>query len=283
MNNQDESWTEIISPKTNLFDFKLKEVWRYRDLIVLFVKRDFVSAYKQTVLGWLWHIITPFINVVLYTLVFNKIANLSTEGVPPFLFQTISYTTWGYFVACFGSASGVFGGNAHLFSKVYFPRLSVPLASCLSAFFKLLIQLAFAVIVWIYYYWQGIKILPTLYLLAVPFLFLLMTVMGLGLGMFISALTTKYRDLQNVVGYGVAAMMYGSAVLYPLSQIPEVYREYAGYNPLIPIMEAMRQAFLGIGTFDWQALSISAVLAVLFFILGIMAFNKAERNFIDTV
>jgi lipopolysaccharide transport system permease protein len=278
-----EQWTEIITPDHHWFQLKLRELWRYRDLILLFVRRDFLAAHKQTVLGGLWHIITPFINTVLYTVVFNQIAGLTTEGVPPILFQAISYTIWGYFISCFSTASGTLLGNAALFSKVYFPRMSVAVAGSLSALLRLGIQLLVVLMLWAWFVVKGNAPVPTSYLAFVPLILLIMTVGGLGAGAIVSALTVKYRDLNMFVGYGVAALMYGSAVLYPLAQVPASLKPYTAYNPLIPLMEATRFGFFGIGSWQWEAIGISAAIAVVVFLIGLAAFHRAERTFIDSV
>jgi len=284
MKENQEQWTEVITGEHEWMNFKLKEVWRYRDLIRLFVWRDFVAAYKQTLLGPLWHFINPFLSTILYTVVFGVIAQVDMEGVPPFLFQLASVTCWGYFARCFSVTQITFLGNAGIFGKVYFPRLTVPIAGVLSTLIQLGIMIFFLLIVWAYYWAMGANLQMNIVgLLSIPFLLLISALLGMGIGAIVAALTTKYRDISHFVGYGVSLMMYGSAVVYPLSVIPAQYQVYALYNPLAHILEAFRYAFFNVGMFDVAWLLYSAGVSLVIFLLGVIAFNITEKDFIDTV
>ncbi|TAH20561.1 MAG: ABC transporter permease [Cytophagales bacterium] len=284
MKENQEQWTEVISGEYKWLNFKLKEVWRYRDLIRLFVWRDFVAAYKQTLLGPLWHFINPFISTILYTVVFGVIANINMEGIPPFLFQLVSVTCWGYFSRCFSVTQITFLGNANIFGKVYFPRLTVPIAGVISTLIQLGIMVSLMLIVWVYYWLMGVNLqMSIIGLLALPFLLLIAALLGMGIGAIVAALTTKYRDLSYFVGYGISLMMYGSAVVYPVSAIPAEYKIYALYNPLAHILEGFRYAFLSAGSFDIGWLLYSAGVSTFIFLVGVIAFNITEKDFIDTV
>ncbi len=284
MKENQEEWTEVITGKYNWFNLKLNEIWRYRDLIRLFVWRDFVAAYKQTLLGPLWHFINPLISTILYTIVFGVIANIEMNGIPAFLFQFASVTCWGYFSRCFSVTQITFLGNAGIFGKVYFPRLTVPIAGVLSSLIQLGIMLFFLFIIWLYYWFTGENLqMNVLGLLAIPYLLLVSALFGMGLGAIVAALTTKYRDLSHFVGYGISLLMYGSSVVYPLSAIPEKYREYMLYNPLTHVLEGFRYGFFNVGMFEFSWILYSTVVSVVVFLLGVVAFNLTEKDFIDTV
>lgn len=284
MKEQQEQWTEIISGEHNWLDLKLREVWRYRDLIRLFVWRDFVAAYKQTLLGPLWHFINPLISTLIYTIIFGVIANIDMGGVPPFLFQLASVTFWGYFARCFSVTQITFLGNAGIFGKVYFPRLTVPIAGVISALIQLGIMLLIFFTAWLYYKFTGSNVyIESLGLFMLPILLLITSLMGMGLGAIIAALTTKYRDLNLFVSYGISLLMYASAVVYPLSAVPESFKIYVTINPISYLMEGFRYTFLGFGTLDTWGLLYSTGFAVVIFLIGIIAFNQTEKDFIDTV
>ncbi len=284
MKEQQEQWTEIISGEHHWLDLKLREVWRYRDLIRLFVWRDFVAAYKQTLLGPLWHFINPLMSTLIYTIIFGVIANIDMGGAPPFLFQLASVTFWGYFARCFSVTQITFLSNAGIFGKVYFPRLTVPIAGILSSLIQLGIMLLIFFIAWSYYKFSGhsVKIEP-LGLAMLPVLLLMTSLMGMGLGAIVAALTTKYRDLNLFVSYGISLLMYASAVVYPISAVPESFRNYVTINPISYLMEGFRYAFLGVGSLDTYGLIYSAGFSVVIFLIGIVAFNRTEKDFIDTV
>jgi lipopolysaccharide transport system permease protein len=285
---QDEpQWTEVIKPQNHWLDFKFRELWRYRDLVRIFVWRDFVAAYKQTLLGPLWHVINPVMSVLLYYFVFNNVADIPTDGVPPFLFQFGSYMCWTYFGRCFGAAQSTFLGNAGIFSKVYFPRLAVPISSAISSVLQLGILLAIFMGLWIYNRLNGAS-LPISWtgILLFPYLMLVVSLIGLGLGSVVAALTTKYRDLSNFLGYAMSLLMYASAVVFPLSyyqaQMPK-YVDLLMYNPLVSIMEAFRFCLLGTPTLDWFQLLYATVVGIVLFLVGVIMFNRTERTFIDSV
>ena len=282
-NNSIQDWDLIIRPKTRWFDLHLGDLWRYRDLTMLFVWRDFVSTYKQTVLGPLWHLITPLMTTLIFTVIFNRIAEIPTDGLPPFLFYMCGLTAWNYFADCLNRTSGTFITNANIFGKVYFPRLSVPVSVIISNLVKFSIQFALFIGFMIFFGVRGSVIHPNLFILLTPYLLLLMAAMGLGAGIIVSSLTTKYRDLQVLVSFGVQLLMYATPIVYPLSSVPSKYRWLLLINPMTPVIETFRYAFLGNGMFNIGHLlySTGATLLILFF--GILLFNHVERTFMDTV
>jgi lipopolysaccharide transport system permease protein len=283
MKEEDEDWTLVIEPKSSLFDLQLKEVWRYRDLLQMFVTRDFISVYKQTILGPVWFFLQPLFTTITFTLVFGKIAGISTDGVPPLLFYMAGITCWNYFSACLSSTSGTFRSNAGIFGKVYFPRIIAPLSLVVSNMLKFGVQLGLFLCLLIYYLATGATVNPNPYLLLLPFLIFLMALLALGLGMIISAMTTKYRDLQFLVGFGVQLAMYASTVIYPISEIPEKYKFIILTNPMSSIIETFRYAFLGSGIMPWSYLAYSTVFSLVVFVVGVLVFNKVEKSFLDTV
>jgi lipopolysaccharide transport system permease protein len=272
-----------ITPARTLFDLKLKEIWRYRDLLVLFVRRDFVAKYKQTVLGPAWFVIQPLMQTVMFTLVFGNIAGISTDGAPKGVFYLAGITAWNYFANCLTKTSAVFTLNASLFGKVYFPRAVTPISIVLSNLIEFAIGFVLFLCFYFYYLLSGSSIQPNSTLLLLPVLILIMGFMGLGLGMLISAMTTKYRDLQNLVTFGVHLFMYATPVIYPISTIPEKYRWIILANPMTGIIETFKYGFLGIGTFNWYYLAYSAGFTLVVFLLGLAIFNRTEKNFMDTV
>ncbi len=281
-NSEKEQWTEIITSKSNWFDLKLDELWQYRDLIVLFVKRDFITVYKQTLLGPLWHLIQPLLTTIVFVIVFSGIAQISTDGQPPLLFYMCGTTLWGYFSKCLTNTSGTFINNANIFGKVYFPRLTVPVATVLSSLFSFFIQFALFIAIYIFYsFYYDFK--PNLWLLAIPYFLFLMAVLGLGMGIIISSLTTKYRDLTQLVGFGVQLLMYASPVIYPMSILPERYQAILYFNPISPLLEGFRYAFFSSGTFDIFGLIYSTLMSILFFLVGLVLFHRVEKTFMDTV
>jgi lipopolysaccharide transport system permease protein len=283
---EEDDWLYTISSKKKLIDFNFKEIWRYRDLLVLFVKRDVVTVYKQTVLGPLWYLIQPLFTALTFTLIFNKIANIETGTVPPFLFNLAGISIWNYFNTCLTATSDTFKSNAAIFGKVYFPRIIVPLSIIISNLVKFSIQLLIFIAFYVYYSAQGADIHLHSSVVFFPFLVLLMGLLGLGVGMIISSLVTKYRDLKFLVGFGVQLLMYVSAVMYPLALMREKLPKIAWiveYNPLAYIIETARYMLLGTGTFSWFGVlyTVGVTLLVLFF--GIIIFNRTEKTFIDTV
>jgi lipopolysaccharide transport system permease protein len=283
--SKEQHWTELISPKTHLFDLHLKEVWRYRDLMWLFVRRDFVTQYKQTVLGPLWHIIQPIFTTAMFLLVFGRIANIPTDGIQPTLFYMSGITLWNYFAACLTTTSTTFVTNAAIFGKVYFPRLVLPLSIVISNMVRFGIQFSLLLVLMIYYHIRGIyPVHLSLTWLYIPMLVCIMAGIGLGMGIIISSLTTKYRDLAVLLGFAVQLYMYATPIAYPLSYLQnKSYKWIIDINPLTAIVECFRYAVFGKGTFDVNGLLYSVVFMIVVLFIGIMIFNKVEKFFMDTV
>jgi len=281
-----EKWDIELTPQNKPLDLKLKDIWHYRDLLVLLVRRDFVSFYKQTILGPLWFFIQPLFTTIIYTFVFGNLANISVDELPKPLFYLAGITAWNYFADCLTKTSSVFTANAGLFGKVYFPRLIVPLSIVVSNLIRFGVQMLLFIMMMAYYGLKGAPFHPNAYLLLFPVLLVLMAMLGLGLGMIISAMTTKYRDLTFLITFGIQLMMYLTTVIYPLSTVKEKYPQYqwlVEYNPMTSIIEAFRYGFLGKGTFTIASLGITTVITTFIMLLGIVVFNRVERNFIDTV
>lgn len=286
MSKTKDSWLYEISPKRKLIDLNFKEIWRYKDLLVLFVKRDVTTVYKQTILGPLWFFIQPLFTSVIYTLVFNNIASVPTGAVPSFLFNLTGITAWNYFNQCFTSTSNTFNQNAALFGKVYFPRVIVPLSKVIAGLVKFGIQLLILIAFYIYFVFQGSSVSPNSNIILFPVYVLLMALMGLGFGMIISAMTTKYRDLTVLIGFVTSLLVYISAVPYPLSQVKEKMPDIAWIvqlNPLTQIIEGFRYMILDEGIFDLRSFIYTIIISVLIFLTGLIVFNRTEKNFIDTV
>jgi len=281
--DQNENWTKIISPVSGWLNFSLAELWRYRDLIALFVRRDFVAVYKQTILGPLWFLIQPLLSTLVFTVVFGRIAKIPTDGLPPMLFYMAGIVSWNYFASCLTSTSNTFISNAGIFGKVYFPRLTVPVSVVIVNLITFTIQFLLFLCFLIYFYLRGTDIHSSLWILLTPLLLLLMGVLGLGMGILISSLTTKYRDLTFVVGFGSQLWMYATPIVYPMSQIPEKWQWLYALNPMASIIETFRYAFLGSGTVNLQHLAISAGMTLLIFFVGIVLFSRIEKSFMDTV
>ncbi len=280
-----EYWTEVISPKTNLLDLRLNEVWHYRDLILLFVKRDLASQFRQTILGPLWHVIQPVLTSCMFLIVFNKIAKISTGQLPPVMFYMSSIAIWNYFAGCLNSTSSTFTTNAGIFGKVYFPRLVLPLSTVLSNMIRFSIQFGLVIIVILYYVLTGrYSFHFGWYNLLIPFIIIIMAAMGLGLGIFISSLTTKYRDLTVLITFGVQLLMYVTPVAYPLSFLEKSkYKIFIEWNPLSSMVEGFRYGLFGEGSFNIYFFSYSILFSISVLCLGLLTFNKVERSFMDTV
>ena len=281
-----QRWDLEIKPKSNVFDLHLKDVWAYRDLLWLLVRRDFVSFYKQTILGPLWFFIQPLFTTLIYTFIFGNLAAIPTDGLPGPLFYLAGITAWNYFADCLTKTSTVFTNNADLFGKVYFPRLIVPLSIVVSNLMRFGVKMALFVLMMGVYLIKGAHLHPNAGVLLFPFLLLLMAMLGLGLGMIVSAMTTKYRDLSFLITFGVQLMMYLTTVAYPLSVVKHKYPAYAwlvAYNPMTPIIEAFRYGFLGEGTFSVLSLGVTTGITVVILLAGIIIFNRVERNFIDSI
>lgn len=284
---ENDTWLYEITSEKKAFSLNLKEVWRYRDLLILFVKRDITTVYKQTILGPLWFLIQPLFTSVIFTLVFNNMGSISTGNVPPFLFNLAGITAWNYFTSCLTGTSNTFRSNAGIFGKVYFPRVIMPMSVTISNLMKFGIQLFILIVFYIYYVLKDFDLSPNLLLLLFPVYIIMMALLGLGLGMIISSLTTKYRDLNVLVGFAVSLLMYLSAVPYPLSEahkkFPPFVADFVTYNPLTQIIEAFRFMILSTGSFSWFGFIYTLVISVVLFLIGLVVFNRTEQNFIDTV
>jgi lipopolysaccharide transport system permease protein len=287
MNNIDnKDWLFEITPKNNFFALNFKEVWQYRDLLFLFVKRDVITVYKQTVLGPLWYLIQPLLTSLTYTIIFNSVAGIDTGKVPAFLFNLAGITVWNYFTSCLTSTSDTFKANAGIFGKVYFPRIITPLSIVISNLIKLGIQFLIFIIFYIYYYTSGALVSLNVAVVFLPFLILLIGILGLGLGMLISSLVTKYRDFSYLIGFSIQLLMYVSAVMYPIELIKAKLPQYGwivAYNPLAYIIETSRYMLLNVGHISTLGLIYTFIVTIIIFFLGLLMFNKTEKSFIDTV
>ena len=280
---EEENWDTIIKPKRKLLDLNLKSIWRYRDLLLLFVKRDIIIIYKQTILGPLWFFIQPIMTTLIYIFVFGNIANISTDGLPKSLFYLSGIIMWNYFSECFLRTSDTFTQNAGVFGKVYFPRLITPISLLLSNVLKFLIQFSLFLAFCIYYWSNGLAVNIQPEIITFPILVLLLALTGVGFGLIFSSLTTKYKDLKFLIAFGVQLMMYATPVIYPMSTIPPRIQNVLWWNPLSHIMEAFKFSFLGSGSFDPLGLIYSATFAFTLVILGMIIFNRTEKSFMDTV
>jgi lipopolysaccharide transport system permease protein len=278
-----DNWSLIIKPKKNLLEIDFKQIWEFRDLLILFIRRDIVTKYKQTILGPLWFIIQPILTTLMYLLVFGRIANIPTDNVPPILFYLSGIVAWTYFSVCLNSTASTFITNAGIFGKVHFPRLVVPLSIVISNIIQFLIQLGLLLIAIGIYYFKGVSFTFTYNLFLLPFLILLMALLGLGFGIIISSLTTKYRDLSNLMGFGIQLWMYATPIIYPLSVIPDKYKIFILANPLTAIIITFKSALLGTQSVSYGYLIYSSVFTLVILFFGIIIFNRVERSFMDTV
>lgn len=278
-----QDWTQVIEPQGKLFDLKLRELWEFRDLVKLFVRRDFVAQYKQTILGPVWHLLSPLFTTIVFTIVFGRIAKISTDGLPQFIFYMAGNIIWFYFATVLTATSTTFISGAGIFGQVYFPRLVTPVSVLISKLIAFSIQFVFFICLVIYFMIRGAPVHPNLWILLTPILVLMMGTLGLGGGVIVSALTTRYRDLQVVVGFGVSLLMYATPIVYPLSTVPEKYRIFLMANPVSAIVETFRYAFLGAGSFNLYNLLYSFLFCITIFIVGVVMFNKVERTFMDTI
>lgn len=289
MNNHADKtneWLFEITPKNKFLTLNFKEIWQYRDLLMLFVKRDIITVYKQTVLGPLWYLIQPLFTSITFTIIFNNVAGIKTGTIPPFLFNLGSIMVWNYFTSCLGGTSDTFKANAGIFGKVYFPRIITPLSIVISNLIKFGIQFLIFVIFYIFYYFQGAELTLNGTLVFFPILIAFMGILGLGLGMMISSMVTKYRDLNNLVGFGVQLLMYVSAVMYPMELIKEKLPKLGWivhYNPLAYVIETSRYMLLNIGSISVLGLVYTMVVTLVVFFVGLLVFNRTEKSFIDTV
>ena len=277
-------YTTIIKPKGKLFEIDFKEIWRYRDLLVMFIKRDIVTQYKQTILGPTWYFIQPALTTIMYMVVFGGIAGISTDGLPQPLFYLAGIVLWQYFSECLNKTSATFTQNQHIFGKVYFPRLISPLSNVLSNLVRMSIQFLLFLIVYVYYVAVGVDVMPNAYALLLPLLIVMLAGLSLGFGIIISSMTTKYRDLTRLFTFIVQLWMYATPVIYPLSTITnDKIRMLMGINPLTSIFEAFKYGMLGVGQFSWGGLGYSFGFMVVLLLVGVVVFNKVQRSFMDTV
>jgi len=283
---QNTDWLFEITPKNKFFSLNLRELWQYRDLLLLFVKRDVVTVYKQTILGPLWYLLQPLFTSITFTIIFNKVAGIETGAVPPFLFNLAGIMVWNYFTACLTDTSDTFKKNAAMFGKVYFPRMIMPLSTVISNLLKFGIQFLIFIAFYFFYYFRGAAINMNGLLLFFPLLIALMGILGLGLGMLISSMVTKYRDLSYLIGFGVQLLMYLSAVMYPMALIQYKMPDYAWlvqYNPLAYMIETTRFILLDVGSVSVWGLVYTVGVTIGLFFIGLLVFNKTEKSFIDTV
>ncbi len=279
----ERTWRMVIRPRAAWFDLHLKDLWTYRDLVMMFVRRDFVAQFKQTILGPIWFVLQPLLTTIVFTIVFGHIAKLRTDDLPKILFYLSGNVVWMYFSGVLTAASNTFVGNAHLFGKVYFPRLAVPLSLAISHVLRFCLQFLFLLCFIGYYRINGAAIHFTAFAWLFPLLVLIMAGLSLGLGIIFSSMTTKYRDLRFLLEFGVRLMMYATPVVFPLSSIPDKWRWFLLINPMTPIIETFRVAFLGAGSFSWLHLGYSGGFAVFALVFGVAIFNRVERTFMDTV
>jgi len=287
-NSTEDTWLYTISSKHKLINLNFKEIWKYRDLLFLFVKRDVVTVYKQTILGPLWYVIQPLFTSLIFTLIFNNLANIPTgDGVPAFLFNLAGITLWNYFKECLTGTSSTFTKNQNIFGKVYFPRVIMPMSIVVSNLLKFVIQLLVFIGFYVFFVFaKGAEVLPNINLVMLPLVVIVMALLGLGFGMLISSMTTKYRDLTFLVQFRVQLLMYGSAVMYPLSYFEEKLPEYSWlveYNPIAIVIETFRNMTLGVDSFYFEKVLYAGVFSIVIFLLGLIVFNKTEKSFIDTV
>ena len=282
MEHKNTEWTNVISSEHSLFKLNLKEVWDYRDLVYMFVKRDFVSSFKQTILGPLWFFINPIFTTVVYLIVFGNIANLSTDGAPKILFYLAGVTLWNYFSSSLGGTSNVFVGNAGIFGKVYFPRLVMPITIVISNLMRFGVQFLLFLVVFFYYWYKG-EVAPNWWVLFTPIFILMMSLFALGVGMIFSSLTTKYRDLSMLLTFGISLYMYATPVIYPTSMLSAIIQPSAKYNPLTGIFEGFKYAWMGVGEFNPIMLVYSTIIILILLAIGTVIFNKVEKGFMDTV
>ena len=280
---QQTPWDLTINPHSKWYDLRIKEIFKYKDLLFLFVKRDFVSIYKQTIFGPLWFFLQPIITAITFTVIFGSLAKISTDGLPQILFYMCGITLWNYFADTLTKTSDTFSSNANIFGKVYFPRMIAPLSVVVSNLIKLGIQFLLFLGIWIYYLIQSDLIHPNKMLVLIPFLIILIGFMALSFGIIISSLTTKYRDLKFLVTFGIQLMMYASPIVYPLSIVPEKYKWIIVANPVTSIIETFKYAFLGVGEFSWLYLGYSTLFTIILFMIGLVIFHRVEKSFMDTV
>lgn len=277
------NWDQVITGNKSYLNINIGELWRYRDLLLLFVKRDIITVYKQTILGPIWFVLQPILTTIVFVFVFGTLAGISTGGVPQILFYMAGLTIWNYFSETLTVTSRTFTENASIFGKVYFPRLILPLSKVISGLVKYLIQFGLFLAVWLFYLLTTDTIVPNFWILSVPYLLLLMATLGLGFGIIITSLTTKYRDLTFLIAFGVQLLMYATPIIFPIASISDKYKIWLWLNPLSSILETFKYAFLGSGTVSIIWLIYSSIFSIVILVLGVFIFNKVESRFIDTV
>ena len=278
-----ESWDIVIKPVHGWFNINFKEIVQYWGLILLFVRRDFVVFYKQTILGPLWYIIQPLFNTLVFTLIFGKVAKIPTDGVPPFIFYLSGTVVWAYFASCLNQTGKTFVANAGVFGKVYFPRVTVPISIAITTVYQFIIQFMIFLGFFIYFWYVGTDIKPSIYVFTLPLIVLHMAILSVGMGLIISAATAKYRDLTFAMSFLVQLWMYLTPVVYPLSEVPDKFKIFILINPMTAVVESFRGVFLGVSSLTLQGLLLSIILTILFFIVGIIVFSRVEKTFMDTV
>jgi lipopolysaccharide transport system permease protein len=276
-------WDTVISSRTVWYDIDLKGVWQYRDLIFLFVRRDFVTQYKQTVLGPLWMLIQPLLTTLMFSVIFGRIANIPTGGSPRILFYLAAFVPWTFFTECFNKNAATFSSNAGIFGKVYFPRLVRPVSVIISSFYKFIIQFFLFVIIYAIFVWKGSHIEPTKMFWMLPILLIFPALFGFSLGLIVSSFTTKYKDLNFVTAVIIQLLMYGSSVVFSISDISTPYKAILAWNPLVWVIEAFRYATLGIGTWSWYGLGYAAIWMSALLFIAVIIFNRVEKSFMDTI
>ena len=281
-NTTAEQWDSVIESRHSLFDINLKELWHYRDLLVLFVRRDFVTVYKQTILGPLWFFIQPLLTTITFTIIFGNVAQLSTDGAPKIIFYMAGITLWGYFSTCLTTVSGVFNANAGIFGKVYFPRLIMPLTIVISNLMKFGVQFLLFICFVIYFTLQN-QIQPNNWIMLTPLIIVLMALISMGIGLILSSMTTKYKDLNQLIAFGVQLFMYATPVIYPSSSVPLDYQWVVELNPLVGLFDYMRFAYLGVGEFTILDLVYPSIFSIVILAIGVLVFNKTQKTFMDTV
>ena len=281
-NTTAEQWDSVIESRHSLFDINLKELWHYRDLLVLFVRRDFVTVYKQTILGPLWFFIQPLLTTITFTIIFGNVAQLSTDGAPKIVFYMAGITLWGYFSTCLTTVSGVFNANAGIFGKVYFPRLIMPLTIVISNLMKFGVQFLLFICFVIYFTLQN-QIQPNNWIMLTPLIIVLMALISMGIGLILSSMTTKYKDLNQLIGFGVQLFMYATPVIYPSSSVPQDYQWVVELNILVGLFDYMRYAYLGVGEFTILDLVYPSIFSIVILAIGVLVFNKTQKTFMDTV
>ena len=283
MKDNEDNWNNVIKPTNGWLNIPFREIYQYRGLIYMFIKRDFVTFYKQTILGPLWYIIQPLVNSVIFTIIFGKLAKIPTDGVPPFLFYMAGTVAWGYFANSLTQTSNTFVTNTDIFGKVYFPRITVPISIVCTGIFQFLIQFFIFIGFYIYFWYQGATLKPTIMVLTLPLILFQMAVLGLGMGILVSSLVTKYRDLTFAMSFAVQILMYISPIVYPLSQVPEHYRSLYILNPMVSIVESFRGAFLGVSSIENYQVIVSISVTMIIFFIGVILFSRTEKSFMDTV